>query len=1204
MSQPSNLYAEKIYSEHPTIMWALDDQADYITLITEEQRDITSGWTLSNASSTSAVGVTGQPFPDSYTTLIEGNVPSGATETITLISPDLVSFQDLNTTLGSFSIGSYFYSTSAYLESVEIGFRYIDTTTSLPVEELDTFVTSVFNSWSFVSGTFDIVDENTDFQVIIKLTHKTGGSAGDYDFYINGITAGQWSEEFNVTSLGVTPISLPSNIALDATQAVIADPYGIAGDVGYYLVENNALLARNSGVPMVFGASDVTRITANSNNNPSLIIPGKGFLNKSGQYKDYTVEFWAKINSNAYLPKRVFGPIASTDGLYVEAGFLTLVIGTEFSSHFVGEWFRPMLIQIRIIKNNATVLLNGEEVINLPIKTDTLNLPDILDENGDSQDWLGFYAYSDITPIEIDCIAIYPYSVAINVAKRRWVYGQGVISPEAINSAYGGTSAFIDYPFADYTANYNYPDFANWEQGTFDNLVTTSTTLSTPQYSLPEISLGSKTLSQLYADNKDIQDPEDYKFITFRPDNSWDTDQCYFNFPNFNILNDSIYSIYGVFSSDNLATEETLIKIYNPQNGNYFSIRKDLDEIHYYLYFNGIEEEIYTSVTITPNSLFSAGIQINTLSDYFGGNVSTFFGNQNGLKIYVAGEENILYQFTGKIYTFGISTIYNSSDIEDHFDINGIAIVDDLNVTGAVEPENAIALINHTASYTLLPTEAYGSYFLDIGVSGYWEDYMPLSYFAQYVTNDIGNQYYDLDFLQFNIGYPAPANVTEYETTSSWTYDQLKEAYSHPVQRTYLQLDDSLFTGWNDYEDMNQKAEKYYQYDTADASIKSYITFQYIAEGANAPKDDFTTTLPAKQGRIIDMNDYPDWFSTKFEIIDNTLIYPTKTVDFNDLALVYHLDFNVRGILKKPVALRRLELASQAFNDNSFNPVGTAFGVNMFPYTRSGLYYDYKTKNPFSIYKGSTPYLYLNRTSGVEVRGEFDPLIARGMSIPINENIADNYRVSAAQIWMRYDQEAFPVTPIEIFEINYKADTIKFYLVSDNKEGTRARIYAKSLATNSIFNGISYFVNGLMVREPVLTIKEWAVLGIGFTSSLSFDLFLGSINLTGPLVFNNISYYQANNLQQVQSNLLRPWLKVKIDGVSLDWEYWLNNFVWQGVLILSSSDLYGVIPSDVYKTYLGTNKIIIDDQEGMSFDADKLKVYSDTLWTTIVGTPV
>ena len=115
---------------------------------------------------------------------------------------------------------------------------------------------------------------------------------------------------------------------------------------------------------------------------------------------------------------------------------------------------------------------------------------------------------------EIDCVAIYSYAVSVNVAKRRYVYGQGVVSPEAINSAYGGTQAFIDYTFADYTANYNYPDFARWEQGSFDNLTTTSFSLETPQYSLPDIFLEDKTIQELYDDNQDIQSSGD-KFITF-----------------------------------------------------------------------------------------------------------------------------------------------------------------------------------------------------------------------------------------------------------------------------------------------------------------------------------------------------------------------------------------------------------------------------------------------------------------------------------------------------------------------------------------------------------------------------------------------------------------------------------------------------------------------------------------------------------------
>jgi len=124
-------------------------------------------------------------------------------------------------------------------------------------------------------------------------------------------------------------------------------------------------------------------------------------------------------------------------------------------------------------------------------------------------------------------------------------------------------------------------------------------------------------------------------------------------------------------------------------------------------------------------------------------------------------------------------------------------------------------------------------------------------------------------------------------------------------------------------------------------------------------------------------------------------------------------------------------------------------------------------------------------------------------------------------------------------------------------------------------------------------------------NSLNLDLFLGSINLNSPAIFNNVSYYQANNLQQVQSKTGRPWSKVKEDGATeYDWSFWLNNYTWDGVLFISASSLYGVNAQDVYNNYMGTNKIIIDDDEGMIFDADKMRVYNDTTWLISVGAPV
>jgi hypothetical protein len=1248
MSNPSNLYAEKIYAEHPLVLWALDDKSDYVSLITESQRDIENQWTTTGGTSIEAT-IGNEPFLDSITTRLQGSVPVGATGNIISISPDLVNFSDLNLELATFCVGLYFYSNSAYIKSISIGYEYTDTTTSLIVQKLETFETTIFQNWAFISKTFEIPNEYTNLRAVIKITYFSGGaSSSDYQFYINGITLGQWSEDFNTTSLGVDPQVFPSGIAITTTDKVIpAAAYGLSSDEGYYIVNNNALLARNTSIPLVFGASGVTKIIPNESNNPSLIIPGKGFLNEVGRYKEYTVEFWARINSDSSTPKRIFGPITGTDGLYVEGGFLTLVIGDSFASHFVGEWVRPMLIQIRVINNSATMILNGEEVISLTIDTENIELPEET-INGDSQDWLGFYAYEDVSSIEIDCVAIYSYQVPITVAKRRWVYGQGVLSPEGINSAYGGISAFIDYPFADYTANYNYPSFAQWQQGNFDNLVTTSTSLTTPEYSLPEISLGSKTLNSFYLNNQEVQEISSgltvpNKFITFRPNETWSGLGTYFNFPKFNILNSKVRSIYGVFSNTILLVDaglynssptqtadaeyyntsswaelydggtaiaegaiQTLIKIYNPLTNDFFTIRFNGNIIEYILNYNDIEETLYTTEIVESEQLFAVGIDIDTLSNTFGGSVSAFFGNVNNLKVYVAGDEEATNSFSGKIYSLGFTTDLNHNSISTYFDESGIVLFDDLSESGSTGETNANALIAHTASYTLLPTEAYGKFFLDIGVSGSWQDYLPLSYFAQYVTNDIGNEFYDLDFLQFNIGYPSPDKVVESESIlESWTYSDLRNNYQTPSQKTYSQLGNILFTGWQNYEDMLQKSEKYFEYDTTDASIKSYITFQYVAEGANALQDSFTITETPKSNKIINMDEHPQWADTKFEIIDNTLIYPTKTVDFNDLAVVFHLDFNLRNILTKPVKLNRLEFASQALNENSFNPVGTRFGLNLFPYKRSGIYYDYKSKNPFSIYKGSTPYLYLDRKTGIQVRGEFDKQISRGITVPINQELSSSYRVSAAQLWMRYDEENFPLVPIEIFEINYKNDKIKFYMVADSEKGNRGRIYAKSQNTGLSFNGLSYFWNGLLVREPVVTIKEWGVLGIAFSNALNLDSYLGGINLTGPMLFNNIAYYQANNLQQIQSTLVRPWLKVKTDGVTnFNWQYWLNNFTWQGVLVIGTSNLYGVNPDAVYQTYLGTNKIIIDDSEGMVFDADKVKIYSDTSWQTSVKIPV
>jgi hypothetical protein len=1153
MSNPSNLYAEKIYSEHPLVLWALDDKLDYIGLISETQRNIATLWTPTSATLAASFEELKQPFTDSHLTRVRLDIPVSETLEASIVSPNILNFNTLQD-LGTFTVGSYFYSDSVFLQTVSIGYEYTDPSTSQIVQNLKTFTSSLYQNWGFISETFEIPDVNAQLRIVIKIKIFEGANGPEENqFYFNGVTLGQWNEEFNTSSFGIAQTTVPASVSLyGGSDAVEAQAYGVAEDSAYYISENG-LKCKNSGIPLVYGANGVTKLEPNMG--ASLIVPGKGFLNKKGQYNEYTVEFWARINANTSTPLKIFGPISSDNGLYVEAGFLTLVIGDQFASHFVGEWSRPMLIHIRLIRNSASLLVNGEEVLSLSINTETLDLPDELDAFGDSQDWLGFYAYANIYPFELDCVAIYSYNVPVTVAKRRWVYGQGVISPEGINSAYGGTTAFIDYPFANYTANYNYPDFAKWDQGSFDNLATTQTSLRTPEYLLPEISIGTKTLQELYDDNKLIQDNEsgpvtDNKFLSFRPNNSWNSVESYINFPRLNLLPSQVDSFYGVFSSHNLISEELLVKIYNPLNNDYFTIIKNADEIKYSLTYNGSTELLFTSEPIVSNVLFSVGLNIRTLIDSFGNNVPAFFGNQNILKMYVAGDESGDYSFTGRLYSFGLSTALNSSKISDSFDSSGIALID-----------NGQELIDHTASYTLLPSEAYQKYFLDIGVAGYWQDYLPLSYFGQFVENAQGEKFYDLDFLQFNIGYPTTSELIE-DSGSTQMY-----------------------------------------YDTTGAQIKSFVTFQYLVDGANIPTD-FVNQETPNEYRIIDVSEYENWETTRFEVLNNSLIYPIKTVDFNELAIVYSLEFNSRGVLSKPILLNRLQLASQALNDNSSNPIGTRFGVDLVPYKKNGIYYSYKSKNPFSIYKESTPYLYLTKNSGIEVRGELNILENRGLSLPINKELSTSYRVSAMQLWTRYDQDTFPSTPTELFEINHKSGSIKFYIQANSSLGDRGKIFA--LNQNGIeYNGLSFYLNGNLVREPVLSIKEWSTIGISFLTPLTFDSYLGSINITGPAIFNNIAYYQASSLQEVESRTIRPWFKVLTDGVTVfDWQFWFNNFTWDGMLIVGSSQFYGINPSDIYKTYIGTNKIIVDDGEGLIYQPEKLKVYTEIEWSTTVSTPV
>lgn len=1234
MSSPSNLYAEKIFSEHPKSLWALDDKCDYISLINESFRDMDS-WEITGGIN-SEYSISDEPFPESVTTKITGNViPDNILGTIVCVSPDMsLNLNQLNSDLGTFTVGTYIKSLSPYFAGIEIGYEYDDTTSGELVRNLKPFSVSVSDTWILGSETFMIPDENTSFRIVLKIKYYGGAEENTSNiFLLNGLSVGQWSEEFNSNSLGVFPVTLPQNLPVDQSYGIEAKAYGLSEQSGYYLISEDLtfLGAKNSGVPMVFGASNTTIVRPMSG--PSLIIPGVGFLNESGKHKEYTVEMWLKIDSYTSDDTRIFGPVKSTDGLYVSGPFLKLKVGEYVGAHCVGEWSRPMLIHIRVVDDTASLLLNGDEVISFTIDQSSITFPDKSKTIGGitvDQDWLGFYASEYIPRFELDCVAVYSYKVPTTVAKRRFVYGQGVEFAESINSGFGGTSVYFDFPFSKYTNNYTYPDIGRWSQGIVDNLRIDNNILSIPNYQLPSITLNkSNALNFINTHNSTSIQAEQDNFITFgisRYLDSTEFDNLQGNlvFSNIDLIGGQTKAVYGIFKNKTLTqNKQILFRIEDLTNGNYLSVDLEMEDVKYRFKFNGEESVIESAPGYIINEVFAVGFNIKAFSDYYGQNLSTFFGNPSNLSVYVGGSRELSNTFLGNIYSFGFCNSRNLSKIKDSFGETGVVLFnenafDNLSETvadsdlysrsmwdyfldGGSPRSFAVSnLHSHVGTYTLRPRLYMEKFILDIDSNGYWEDYVPLTYFAKYVEDITGSMYYDLDFLQLNIDYPTPNIYKEVEKkTGTWTYQELQYEYQAPLQRTYSSLDNHLYTGYNDYLDLKNRVNKNYAYDTDAALLKSYISFQYIATGANANHRFFTDIDDAPQNGVIQPLD--GWTTTKYEFVNNMIAYPPKGVDFNDLALVMHLDFNVSGILSNPIKVKKMQVASQAFNSNSFNPIGTRFSEDVYPYQKSGIYYDYKALNPFTIYKGSSPYLYLTRTSGIELRGGYDPMVDRGIAIPINKSKNPNYKVMALQAGIRYDKDAFPLSPTEIFQVEDKNSLIKFYIQAIQQDGKRGKIYAINYKTGQRENGIGYYLNGNVVREAVITVGEWAFLGISFSKLLDFSEYSGSLKLNGPLLFNAISYYQSIRLQQVQKKFTRPWFKLMGSGsYDLNWTYWYGSFTWNETLIQSTTNLYGVDPADIYSAYIGTNKIVVGDNYGLSLKNYEYSLYSDVVWNKTV----
>jgi len=1268
MTTTINQYAERVYAEHPIALWSLDETAYYLALANDNSR-LFSNWSLTECTSDDSPDLTGipvSPFKNSaiYSSITKTTSSAGS---IRALSPMLFGPSDINTSVKTFCVNFFLYQKPTYINYFQIGITYWN---SLGIQKevwFDETPPPINESWANFNQIFDIpFSWSGDLQLMIKVDFKDGADVSARTLILNGLSIGQGSETTCYENLGSEAITLPSSTNIVGLSGIPADQYGILSDNAYYLVRENNLLAYNDGFPIIFGTGSSTKLYPSGVNLPSLIFPGKGMLNEAGRNKKYTLEAWIQIDPKTTSAIKILGPLSGTDGIYVKEGFITLVVGDNISSHCVSEWYRPMLIHIQIKDNNVVLLINGEEVANVLIDKKTINLPN-------DTDWWGVYSYPSINMFKIDAISIYPYIVSAIAAKRRFVYGQGTPAIQSINNGFSGTAVTIDFSTAEYSSNIIYPDIARWDAGYFNNLNATKDYISVPDYTLPEININGRDIQEWYRDNRVVYGLEyplnnSPNFITFRPNITYDIDgnpiswsteginytsdeQSYLNFPSLNVLNDPVSTIYGIFEAEqNLTIGRTLMSFVNITNGETFEITITFDpdtELNLIKYFINNTELESARQSVTTGIECLVGINIEALGIEFGYEVSKFFSSPTSIQLFVGGNGN--NTFEGKIYLVGFSNQTNYNEISTNFLSNGTAINDRYEL-----------LFDHIASYTLIPELEYGHLFLDISVSSSWEEYFPLTYFASYVKDENGNPYYDLDMLQINLGYVSV------ESNVVWTYQELRDAY---VGQTYQDLKDSIYSNYFNLSKNNTTGNSV---NISNSSLQSYMTFQSLSDGANSPISDFPYTKELISSKVID----PDLentelfpqraYETKFSFNDNVIVYPPKTNNFEDYALVVHFQINQRSILKNPLKVKSFEITSKNLNYASItnpktqrNYVGTKFGTKINPEIDIFGVLDGKSKNPYLIYKTATPYIYKTGKSGIRVINQssisLETLDQYQVSIPVNSNSSYDFKVAALTFFLM-GNIADGSDQIPLIEIKHKDGIITLVL---NKTETETNIKVYSRAINTFVNGgysdtvlwtdywdcgtsstlpnvfidvsvgsldqtnipdnyveidgVSFYQNGRYVKNPSIKNDEWNSIGLSFAEELNFDGYPdGNIKIFGGFTFNDISYYLSEGMGIQRDINARTWQKVLDSDYAGDpiipdnlWSYWsAEDRKWQSVYELSKSSSYLSTPANIYQAYTGTNRYIIDDNSGIELNQTQTSVLTDVSWSAYTGKPV
>jgi hypothetical protein len=1214
----ANLYASRVFAEHPIALWSLDEDYFFLSLVPESDKKITdSTWSISGGQySSSTTFPENAPIIGDYTSKFF--IPTSSSSQYIDIIGDPIVYQDsIDEAKGSicFSL-NVFAPVGKNVATYDIGFivggqRYY----------LNHTVESE-GSWQKISYTKQIISTE-NLTPFIKINYSDNLETGEVNspVYINGLSVGQWSEPYNHKNTGVFSEELPESLTsllpyAGFLKGLRLDAYGFNDlDDAYIIQERKRLLAEKANVPMVYGSRNNVSIfsknplevfedfasggssfesvfidlidggsssatftsSVDAGNSsylnedillPSIIFPGKGFLNNSGKYTSLTAEFWLRINNESVSPVRIFGPLTSDDGIYVESGFITIKVGKYVKSYFIGSWYRPMLVHFNQSPNEISLMINGEKVISIPVD---LELIESL--TSESEDFLAFFGDDKISIFEIDCFSIFPYTVSEQIAKRRYVYGQGVEEQDSLLENINGDLHQIDFAFSGYGSTISYPDRTQWDSGYFNNLKVDSSGLSFIDYNLPEVLFNyvsaSATVTQLQSenflssfesDNFLIQD-ETYPFLSMSPSASYSNYYGTLHFSKLNQLNHPTSSIYGIFKApEGINQEQTVLYFENSRNNDYFKVALSSGSLQYI--YNG---SVLTKTPVSGGEFFAAGFDIDKISTTYASQIKNFFSNPETISFNVAGYGQS--KFYGKMFSLTINNkFYTQKD--SLFNEFGIA---EKTFTGDK--------FSYVGSYTLVPKTSNSTVYLDIASSGYWESSIPLSYFGKYITDSKGNKVYDLDLIQFNIDAPTSPFVTGDEISTDFQN-------SSPV--------------------------------------KPYITLQEKTNVGMVPYTDYVLTrLISQESKILDFDEENDLETTKFLVSDGTIVFPPDFIgNFSDYYIGVHIELKSDGTKTNNLKVKRMSFASLSFDESEFFAINTTGGRKVYPIVKTQDQYVYDQKNPVIIDIESSPYLYLTKNSGIHVAPYLEESgLERGISFPINPELRPSFTTAGIQLFMMFDKERLFSSRQLLGRIISSDRSVDIVLIPEEDQ-KRASLKFFDTFTQNEETGFKAFLNGRFSDNILIRPLEWNVLTVSFESS-SFELNsrIAQLEIYSGIVVNNVAIFKKSTEVSSISESSNEWINVLRDldvyGAAqpeFDWDYWQDDTeqggvgfaTWTNVLNFQRNTAVKITINGegIFNSYTGLSSVVSDDNSMLNVNFDSIRLFNDVTWDTFVTKPV